>query len=318
MIGVGRSDVYLPEHILAGLLDARGSSSGVCQASRAPKRVSGRRWTGLKGIELDDYQTTLKSRVTLSGIGVHSGQPVTAVHFTPADRDTGVIFHCTGANGGSESARLSRKPRDRPLHGARRSFLAPCRDRRTSDGGIVRVGIDNVVIEIEGSEVPILDERRGGVRRRIRSGRRRATGREAPLYPRAEAGAYRRAAPPGPSSVRMPARALRSNSSSRIRRSAGSRARPTSLPISSAATSRAPAPSGSCGTSSGYGQPATRSARRWRIQSSSAMTAASSIWKACAIPTNFARHKTLDAMGDLALAGARFIGCFCSIAAATS
>jgi UDP-3-O-[3-hydroxymyristoyl] N-acetylglucosamine deacetylase len=28
------------------------------------------------------------------------------------------------------------------------------------------------------------------------------------------------------------------------------------------------------------------------------------------------RHKTLDAIGDLALAGARFIGCFRSIAAA--
>jgi len=27
-------------------------------------------------------------------------------------------------------------------------------------------------------------------------------------------------------------------------------------------------------------------------------------------PDEFARHKTLDAMGDLALAGARFIGCF--------
>ncbi len=27
-------------------------------------------------------------------------------------------------------------------------------------------------------------------------------------------------------------------------------------------------------------------------------------------PNEFARHKTLDAMGDLALAGARFIGCF--------
>ena len=53
------------------------------------------------GIELHDYQTTLKSRVTLSGIGVHSGQPVT-VHFNPADPDTGVIFQCTGANGGSE------------------------------------------------------------------------------------------------------------------------------------------------------------------------------------------------------------------------
>jgi len=27
-------------------------------------------------------------------------------------------------------------------------------------------------------------------------------------------------------------------------------------------------------------------------------------------PNEFARHKTMDAMGDLALAGARFIGCF--------
>ena len=50
------------------------------------------------GIELHDCQTTLKSRVTLSGIGVHSGQPVT-VHFNPADADTGVVFQClaTGA-----------------------------------------------------------------------------------------------------------------------------------------------------------------------------------------------------------------------------
>ena len=30
-------------------------------------------------------------------------------------------------------------------------------------------------------------------------------------------------------------------------------------------------------------------------------------------PDEFVRHKTLDAMGDLALAGARFIGCFRSL-----
>ena len=47
---------------------------------------------GTLGIILQDYQTTLKSRVTLSGIGVHSGAPVTA-HFLPADADTGIIFH---------------------------------------------------------------------------------------------------------------------------------------------------------------------------------------------------------------------------------
>ena len=32
---------------------------------------------GHMGIDLHDYQTTLKSRVTLSGVGVHSGKPVT-------------------------------------------------------------------------------------------------------------------------------------------------------------------------------------------------------------------------------------------------
>ena len=52
---------------------------------------NGRRVDGHMGIELHDCQTTLKSRISLSGIGVHSGLPVT-VHFNPADPDTGVVF----------------------------------------------------------------------------------------------------------------------------------------------------------------------------------------------------------------------------------
>src|SRR4051812_17339101 len=53
------------------------------------------------GIVLHDYQTTLKSRATLTGIGVHSGNPVT-VHFLPADADTGVVFQLSNASGSHE------------------------------------------------------------------------------------------------------------------------------------------------------------------------------------------------------------------------
>jgi len=53
---------------------------------------------GRLGIILQDYQTTLKSRVALSGVGVHSGSPVTA-HFLPADADTGIVFHLVGEAG---------------------------------------------------------------------------------------------------------------------------------------------------------------------------------------------------------------------------
>src|SRR5688572_16417126 len=56
------------------------------------------------GIDLHDYQTTLKSRVSLSGIGVHSGNPV-SIHFIPADPDTGVIFSRMDANGDSVELR---------------------------------------------------------------------------------------------------------------------------------------------------------------------------------------------------------------------
>ena len=109
------------------------------------------------GIELHDYQTTLKSRVTLSGIGVHSGQPVT-VHFNPADPDTGVIFQCTGANGGSEIRALVSEIGATDLC----TVLGDPSSHHVATvehlmAALFGVGIDNVVIEIEGSEVPILD-----------------------------------------------------------------------------------------------------------------------------------------------------------------
>ena len=43
-------------------------------------------------------QTTLREQVTLSGIGIHSGSPVTLT-LHPAEADTGIVFLRCGAGG---------------------------------------------------------------------------------------------------------------------------------------------------------------------------------------------------------------------------
>ena len=110
------------------------------------------------GIDLHDYQTTLKSRVSLSGVGVHSGKPV-SIHFHPADPDTGIVF--TRATDDGETFEV-------------RALVSEigatdlCTVLGDPDGVYVAtvehllaalssLGIDNVAIEIDGTEVPILD-----------------------------------------------------------------------------------------------------------------------------------------------------------------
>jgi len=106
------------------------------------------------GTDLHDFQTTLARRVTLAGIGVHTGQPVT-IHCNPADADTGVVFV---TEGGSElralvsevgAADLSTQIGDRsgPHVSTIEHLMA----------ALFGLGIDNVTIEIDGSEAPILD-----------------------------------------------------------------------------------------------------------------------------------------------------------------
>jgi UDP-3-O-[3-hydroxymyristoyl] N-acetylglucosamine deacetylase len=109
---------------------------------------------GHKGIELHDYQTTLKSRVTLSGIGVHSGKPVT-VHFNPADADTGIVFHTAG---GAEIralvAEIGATDLCTVLGDPSAQHVATVEHLMAALFGL---GIDNLAIEIDGPEVPILD-----------------------------------------------------------------------------------------------------------------------------------------------------------------
>ena len=115
-------------------------------------------WPRLRGTQLYDYQTTIKSRVSLSGIGVHSGKPVT-VHFTPADPDTGIVFHRTdlgteiveiaavaSAIGGTDMCTA--------LQDANGVQVATIEHLMAS---VFALGIDNMIVEIDGGEIPILD-----------------------------------------------------------------------------------------------------------------------------------------------------------------
>jgi UDP-3-O-[3-hydroxymyristoyl] N-acetylglucosamine deacetylase len=109
------------------------------------------------GFVLQDYQTTLRSRATLTGTGVHSGKPVT-VNFLPADADTGVVFHLST---GSESrefralvAEVGATDLCTMLGDPAGEHIATVEHLMATLFGL---GIDNIVIEIDGHEVPILD-----------------------------------------------------------------------------------------------------------------------------------------------------------------
>lgn len=109
------------------------------------------------GFVLHDYQTTLRSRATLTGTGVHSGNSVT-VHFLPADADTGVVFQLSNGSEDREFRALVSEVGATDLctmlGDPAGEHIATVEHLMATLFGL---GIDNVVIEIDGHEVPILD-----------------------------------------------------------------------------------------------------------------------------------------------------------------
>ncbi len=103
-------------------------------------------------------QTTLNEQVAVTGIGVHSGQSVTLT-FHPADADTGIVFVRTDADG-----------REREVRADYRAVTATELATVLGDGSgavcgtaehvlasLRGLGIDNVVVELDGPEAPIMD-----------------------------------------------------------------------------------------------------------------------------------------------------------------
>jgi UDP-3-O-[3-hydroxymyristoyl] N-acetylglucosamine deacetylase len=104
-------------------------------------------------------QTTLHEQVSVAGIGVHSGSPVTVI-LHPAEPDTGIVFLRCGASG--------RKDRELPANFrfvTATEFATVLGDQAgpavsTTEhvlAALYGIGIDNAVVEIDGPEVPIMD-----------------------------------------------------------------------------------------------------------------------------------------------------------------
>lgn len=261
------------------------------------------------GFVLQDYQTTLRSRATLTGTGVHSGKPVT-INFLPADADTGVVFHLST---GSESrefralvAEVGATDLCTMLGDPAGEHIATVEHLMATLFGL---GIDNIVIEIDGHEVPILDGSAVAFVEAID---------QAGIETLAVKRRYIR--------VVKPVRIENGASWAEFRPYSGTRFE-VEIDFESPAIGRQLFASDI--NPDVFRQDIARARTFGFMKDVERLWAAgyalgSSLENSLVIgddnrvinmgglryPNEFARHKTMDAMGDLALAGARFIGCF--------
>ena len=104
-------------------------------------------------------QTTLREEVAVSGIGVHSGLPVTLT-LHPADDDTGIVFQRVTADGAIEreiraDVRAVTATEFATVLGDASGPL--CSTAEHLLAALRGLNVDNVVVEIDGPEVPIMD-----------------------------------------------------------------------------------------------------------------------------------------------------------------
>lgn len=101
-------------------------------------------------------QTTLRKEVRCSGVGLHSGQKVEMV-LKPAPADTGVIFSLLTKNGRQvvvpEPGRVVGTGLATTL-GTERAKVSTVEHLLAA---LVGLEIDNVLVEVDGEEIPILD-----------------------------------------------------------------------------------------------------------------------------------------------------------------
>src|ERR1041385_6700163 len=104
-------------------------------------------------------QTTLRDQVAVSGIGVHSGLPVT-LSLSPADDDAGIVVHRLAADGSIEreiraDVRAVTATEFATVLGDAKGPL--CSTAEHLLAALRGLNVDNVIVEIDGPEVPIMD-----------------------------------------------------------------------------------------------------------------------------------------------------------------
>jgi UDP-3-O-[3-hydroxymyristoyl] N-acetylglucosamine deacetylase len=104
-------------------------------------------------------QTTLRDRVTITGFGVHSNAPVTVV-LHPADANSGVVFLRTGLARGRERlieakwSKVSQTQLCTVIGDGDKATVATVEHLLAALAGL---GVDNALVEIDGPEAPIMD-----------------------------------------------------------------------------------------------------------------------------------------------------------------
>jgi len=101
-------------------------------------------------------QTTLGRRVVLQGVGVHSGEAV-RLALGPADPDSGIVFERVDLGGQSEVRAVSASVASTAMCTALGQGEARVETVEHILAALSGCGVDNVVVEIDGPEVPILD-----------------------------------------------------------------------------------------------------------------------------------------------------------------
>src|SRR5471032_2774989 len=113
---------------------------------------------GLKSMK-GAKQTTLRDQIAVSGVGVHSGLPVTLT-LNPARDDEGIVFRRVAADGTTEreiraDVRAVTATEFATVLGDASGPL--CSTAEHLLAALRGLGVDNVVVEIDGPEVPIMD-----------------------------------------------------------------------------------------------------------------------------------------------------------------
>lgn len=103
-------------------------------------------------------QTTLREQAVISGIGVHSGLPVTLT-LNPAEANTGIVFTRTDESGCEREVRADYRSVTATelatVLGDASGVL--CSTAEHILAALRGLGVDNALIELDGPEVPIMD-----------------------------------------------------------------------------------------------------------------------------------------------------------------
>lgn len=104
-------------------------------------------------------QTTLRDQVAVTGVGVHSGKPATLT-LSPGDDDTGIVFQRVTADGSIEreiraDVRAVTATEFATVLGDAKGPI--CSTAEHLLAALRGLNVDNVVVEIDGPEVPIMD-----------------------------------------------------------------------------------------------------------------------------------------------------------------